>query len=208
MYAVDFIGDMNKSSATRPIVTKEDCVQWFRDVLDRLHLRKAHVMGLSYGGFLALLFAAHLPDRIDKLVTISPAASLLRQKLQFFVRCLLAGLSPTTRRLNGLMDYMMAEGNTVHPILRNQFVIAMQNCIPRIKVFASYLPDEELRRVQCPTLLLVGKHEVQYDPIRAIDRGRRLIPNLQAHLIPNGGHGLPLELPDTVNSLVIDFLKP
>lgn len=40
VYAVDVIGDINKSVATRQIESKQDCADWFADVLDGLHLQK------------------------------------------------------------------------------------------------------------------------------------------------------------------------
>lgn len=206
VYTVDFIGDINKSVATKQIETKMDCVTWFDEVLEELHIQNTNVMGLSYGGFLAFLFAIQLPDRINKLVAISPGASLLPQRKSFFLRCLFAGIFPTAKNLNRLMDYMCMKGNNVNEAVRNQFVDAMQNCIPRIKVFAGYLTDEELVKVQCPTLLLLGDHEVQYDPYIAVERAKKLISKLQAEVIGNAGHGLPMERPEIVNKHVTEFL--
>lgn len=92
---------------------------------------------MSYGGFLAFAFASLVPNRIHKLITISPAASLQKQSMFFFLRCLF---------------------------------IAMQNCIPRIKVFTQYLSDEEFKTITHPTLLIVGEHEVQYNVGKVIER--------------------------------------
>lgn len=107
------------------------------------------------------------------------------------------------------MDWMAAKGNIVNSSVRNQFIVAMQNCIPRIKVFfATYLPDEELKKkIQCPLLLLVGDQDVQYDARAAIHRALKLIPKLEAELIENAGHGLPMERPDIVNARSLAFLN-
>jgi pimeloyl-ACP methyl ester carboxylesterase len=56
-YAVDFIGDINKSEAIRQIKNKEECANWFHEILNGLDIQKAHVAGLSYGGFIALVLA-------------------------------------------------------------------------------------------------------------------------------------------------------
>jgi pimeloyl-ACP methyl ester carboxylesterase len=206
VYAVDFIGDLNKSVATKQIQSIADCVQWFEDVLHGLGLDRANLLGMSYGGFLAFQFAIHAPDRVSKLIAISPGASLLPQKKLFFLRCLVAGFVPTTGILSEFMNWMCAKGNQVNGYVQEQFIIAMKSCIPKIKVFASYIEDEDLRNIQCLTLLLIGEYEVQYDPEKAIERAKILIPHLQYKLVENVGHGMPFEKPMIVNELVINFL--
>ena len=44
--------------------------------------------------------------------------------------------------------------------------------------------DDELRGLQVPTLVLIGQQEVIYDPVASIERARRLIPHIQAGLVP------------------------
>jgi pimeloyl-ACP methyl ester carboxylesterase len=67
--------------------------------------------------------------------------------------------------------------------------------------------DEELRGVKNSTLLLIGQQESLYDPVAAIERAKRLIPNIQAELIPHAGHELPGGQPETVNRKILEFLK-
>ena len=44
--------------------------------------------------------------------------------------------------------------------------------------------DDELRAMRVPTLLLIGDHEVIYDPATALARARRLIPDFEGELVP------------------------
>ena len=206
VFALDFIGDINKSKATRQIESKMDCANWFCDVLKELGIEKTNVMGMSYGGFLAFVFAILVPEKINKLITICPGASLQKQKKSFFMKCLIGGLFPSENNINRLMDYMCAKGNTIDETVRNQFMVAMQNCIPRMKVYASFLTDKELEKIPHPTLLLIGEYDVQYDPRSAIKRAKKLIPNLQTHLVEQAGHGVTLEQPLVVNQHVLNFL--
>ena len=206
VFALDFIGDINKSKATRQMESKMDCANWFCDVLKELRIEKTSVMGMSYGGFLAFVFAILVPEKINKLITICPGASLQKQKKSFFMKCLISGLFPSVNNINRLMDYMCAKGNAIDETVRNQFIVAMQNCIPRLKVFASFLTDKELEKILHPTLLLIGEYEVQYNPGSAIERAKKLIPNLQTYLVERAGHGVTLEQPLIVNKHVLNFL--
>ncbi len=68
------------------------------------------------------------------------------------------------------------------------------------------MKDNELLRITVPTLLLTGDQEVQYDAGDAVFRARTVIPDIDAQIVPNAGHGLPLEQPEEVNGRIIAFL--
>ncbi|MFD0694521.1 alpha/beta fold hydrolase [Paenibacillus sp. GCM10027628] len=207
VYAVDFIGDMNRSVAKGVIHTKEQCADWFAQVMEGLGVASAHVMGLSYGAFVGMIVSRLLPDRIRSLISISPGGAIQPQRKGFFLRCMMAGMLPSRARINRLMDYMKALGNEVNPIVREQFVIALQNCLPQVRLHAGYMSDDELRAIKCPVLLLLGEYEVQYNPEKGLQRAKQLIANLQGDIIAGTGHGLSLERPDLVNPLVLKFLQ-
>jgi len=47
------------------------------------------------------------------------------------------------------------------------------------------LPDEDLKKLKTPTLLIYGDKEVMYAADRAIKRAEELVENIQTALIPN-----------------------
>ena len=67
--------------------------------------------------------------------------------------------------------------------------------------------DEDLGRLQMPVLLLFGDGEVIYDPAKALDRARRLIPHLEGDLIPHCRHDMCFSQSRIVDARVLDFLK-
>ena len=79
-----------------------------------------------------------------------------------------------------------------------------------IMQFGPYpLPDEELKSLEVPTLLLVGDQEILYaaDPEQVLERGEELVEDIQTALIPDAGHLLQLEQPELCNSHMLDFLS-
>jgi hypothetical protein len=56
------------------------------------------------------------------------------------------------------------------------------------------------------TLLLIGDHDRLYPP-KALERARRVIPNLEGEIIPQAGHFMNLEQQVLVNKHVLAFLK-
>ncbi len=94
VYALDTIGDAGKSICTRSLRTGADFVAWLSDVFSHLELESAHVVGMSYGGFLSLTLAIVTPARVTKLALLAPAGSLLPFAARFYLRVMVAGLLP------------------------------------------------------------------------------------------------------------------
>jgi hypothetical protein len=87
------------------------------------------------GGFVALLLASRLPERVGKLLVPCPGAGFQPQSKVFFFTCLMAGLMPSRKRLDKFMNNMTGQGNLVNSVVKEQFIIAMQNALPRNKLF-------------------------------------------------------------------------
>ena len=202
LYAPDVIGEMGKSVAVKPAGKMGDFVAWLADVFDALGLRRAHLAGLSAGGALALSFAAARPERVDKLILLSPA-SLLRIRPGFYLRLARA-----------LLPFLSAEQRQAMIL-----GVASPGAAPAIKqlltptdfqyrmFFPPVATNAELKQIAAPTLLLLGERESIYDPNTALRRAEKLIPNLQASLLPGAGHALSLDQPEVVNSRILEFLR-
>ena len=73
-YAVDTMGEVNKSILTHPIRNRHDLTTWMANLLDGLGIARVDLVGNSFAGFLVVNTAILLPDRVKKIVLISPAA--------------------------------------------------------------------------------------------------------------------------------------
>jgi pimeloyl-ACP methyl ester carboxylesterase len=69
------------------------------------------------------------------------------------------------------------------------------------------LPEEELKKISTPTLLLIGDKEILYDAEQAIKRAEELLENIQTALIPNANHMVSWEQTELVNSNILNFLS-
>jgi len=79
---------------------------------------------------------------------------------------------------------------------------------PLPPIFGPYvLPEEELKKISTPTLLLIGEQEIIYDAEQAIKRAEELLENIQTALIPNANHMMSWEQTGLVNSHILNFLS-
>jgi pimeloyl-ACP methyl ester carboxylesterase len=207
LYAVDTIGTAGKSMAIQSLDSRADLGNWLIDVLDGLGIARARILGHSHGGWLALNFALSAPERVRQMILLAPAGALRPLVKQFYIRGIPTMLFPHRSLIIGLMNWMTVDGFVVSKLFVEQFVLGMKHFRPQIRVWPSVFADHELQQIETPTLLLIGAQEVIYDPRAAVDRARQLIQDIEAEIIPNVSHGLPMERPKVVNQRILSFFN-
>jgi pimeloyl-ACP methyl ester carboxylesterase len=209
-YAVDTISETNKSVLTHPISIRNQRRQfadWMTDLFDGLQVDRADIVGNSFGGFLALNTAFYLPERVRKVVLISPAATFVpipAWAWHFMPANAIGPLIGSKRILLGAYNWIWQDFPREGSIVQLRIITALAG-VPR-HWSPTVFSDEDLRKIQTPVLLLIGDHEVIYKPEHAIRRARRLMPNLIAEIIPNANHIAEYTAPDFVNEKILDFL--
>jgi pimeloyl-ACP methyl ester carboxylesterase len=86
VYAVDIMGQPGKSIPNPSFTKRADLIPWLTELLDTLKIEKASLVGQSYGGWFALNYAIHVPQRVNKIALLSPAASFLPLNMQHMLR--------------------------------------------------------------------------------------------------------------------------
>ena len=214
VYAVDVMGQPGRSIPEEPVRDSADYVEWLTAVLDGLHLRRVALLGMSFGGWLALTYAVAAPGRVERLVLLSPGG-LLPMTRQFTLRGMLMGTIPTRFTVNSFMRWAgisrRAGENDARPLLELMYLGVKHFLMPKdtlraVASAAKPLPDEALGTLHMPVLLLMGEGEVIYDAADALARARRLIPNLEGALVPGCRHEMCFSQHQLVDGRVRAFL--
>jgi len=213
-FAVDIIGEMNKSVPIRRIRTRQDLSDWMSDLLDGLQVDSTCLVGNSNGGFFAMIAAILLPQRVSKLVLISPAATfscMLRWWWHLFVP------AHVVAPLIGSEEMVLAS----HRWLWNGFPMEEDySRLQRLSKVGGYprfrptrnslrpkrLARRDLRQVRMPVLLLIGEREVIYSPRRVMRRASRLVAGLRAEGVPKANHCAQYTAPDETVRRILEFL--
>lgn len=110
--------------------------------------------------------------------------------------------------MKGFLRNQFAPENPVGFEKFGQLFLAIKYKDPVSMKFGPYpLPDEDLKKIKTPTLLLMGDHEILYEPDQAIKRAEELVENIQTVLIPNASHMVLWEQTELVNSHILNFLS-
>jgi pimeloyl-ACP methyl ester carboxylesterase len=212
-YAVDVIGQPGKSLADRRMRHRRQFAEWFTDLLDSLGVERTSIVGCSFGGFLALNQAALTPERVERVVLISPAGTFASQywRLIYAMR-IRAPVLRLARRLTGRKRApSLADlgGRRLPRDTRWGALMAVTMAeSPEVSVInAPVFSGAELRAIRAPTLLLIGEHERLYEPHAALKLALGRMPGLEGAIVPNADHIAAMAQPDDVNERIIRFLQ-
>jgi pimeloyl-ACP methyl ester carboxylesterase len=209
VYAPDVVDQMGLSIPSRKLQAPQDYSNWLCEVMDVLGIEKASLLGHSQGGWQAINMAIQKPERVEKLVLLAPAPAIAQMRIQVILRMLPVFVRPTRATFRKYLQWMTRlELSESHPIVEQFFVGAMAYTAGELSFGATTVfTDDELGKIKSPSLLLVGEHEVVYEPKKVLERAKRLIPKLETEIIRGGGHLFPVDQAEVTNSRILEFLR-
>ena len=203
-----------------PIVTKSRdgaYAQATKGVMDKLGIKKAHMIGNSMGGATAMRMAVDYPEMVGKLImmgggsvggsTTVPMPTEGLKRLQGLYR------NPTMENLRLMMDIFVYDPSALtEDLIQGRFDNMtrrpehLTNFIESLKVSggrANY--SHMLGKLDMPTLIIWGRD----DRFVPLDLGMRMLwgmPDAELHVFSKCGHWAQWEHADKFNQLVLDFL--
>ena len=212
VYALDHIYDLGRSIYRRRPRRPDDFVRWLDELFDELELHDVRLVGHSYGGWMAALYALEFRERLDKLVLISPQG-VLRFPLGLLARAIVFGTVPSRSYIRRYL-YWYAPDCVRQDVTREMIdemveeEVLARRCFKIKKreiVHPTVLSDEDFLRLTVPTLFLVGRNDVSYSAERAVQRLAAVAPHVKTE-IADGDHHLTIGQPDWVIRHVLGFL--
>ncbi|MEV4880240.1 alpha/beta fold hydrolase [Streptomyces cyaneofuscatus] len=199
--AVDTIGEPGASTQTAPMADGRDAAAWLDELLAALEVDAAHVVGCSYGGWLALSHQLHRPGRTASLTLVDPAG-FAGFGPRFYAWLIAGGLAAAAPRpiRPGLARLV---GNSA--ILEGELMGLMRasagfrRALPVPPVFS----DEELRRLDVPALFLLGARSALHDARAVGERVGGLVAPARVEIVPGAGHALATDEPELVADRIL-----
>jgi pimeloyl-ACP methyl ester carboxylesterase len=163
--------------------------------LDALRIGPAHVVGWSDGANVGMITAMRRPDLVRKLVLIGTAVNI-------------SGAKPWARALTDhltvdhLPPMLIDEYAELSPEGRDHFPVVFDKLARALLDTPQTLAD--LGRIVAPTLVMAGDDDLV--SVEHQEAMRAAVQDGQLAIVPGASHGLPLEKPDLVVRLILDFL--
>ena len=190
--------------ASRRILNRRDAADWFTDLLDALGVERTSIVGNSYGGFLALNQASLTPNRVERVVLISPAGTFWGLPWKFFYVMLRLALTRNMRTPD-IADWLGtgAELDPGDTPWRAQMSLAMSGAA--FSRPPNVVPP--LQAIRVPTLLLIGDKESLYEPHAALKSALDRMPGLTGEIVQDAHHIAAMARPEYVNDRIVRFLN-
>lgn len=185
-----------------------------QDLLERLNVGQAHLVGISHGAYIALSLAATAPERVDRLVLCSigkdPQAyvkRIIRSWLAILQRADLETLAWAALPLVFGKRFLNQNQEILAKIVA---AIAARNdkeaLLAHLNAISDYpAPETFFKSIQCPSLVISGSE----DPIVSRTEARRLAKACggRHEIFPQTGHSIPAEAPELFQQVVFNFLS-
>lgn len=193
------------------------------DLLDRLGLDRVHMVGTSYGSFVALRLAALYSERAERVASVTVIAGTERVTPEVWAST--ARLREIAREaVNGgdggrVLEALLPTTYTPEYLEAQKAALAFHRtwvrAMPTIffRGFISMLSSMEgldltpyLGAVKCPVLIVAPELDQVFPPERseALAAG---LPNARLEIVPGAPHGIVVEQPDVTARLLLDFLE-
>jgi pimeloyl-ACP methyl ester carboxylesterase len=199
--------------------SQDHAVDDIRGVLDHLRIDRAHVCGLSMGGYATLLFGLRYPERALSLVVggCGYGSGGERKDFQKDANAVAARLD--TEGMEKVAEFYAMGPTRVQfrdkdPKGWQEFrdILASGSAKGRARTLRGvqmtrpsvFDLEDRLQRLEVPTLIVTGDED---EP--CLEPGiymKRKIPTAGLAVIPKAGHTINLEEPEAFNRAVLDFL--
>jgi len=183
-------------------------------VLDALGIERAHVVGNSFGGSLALSLAIHHPERVDRLVLMGSVG------VPFTITAGLDavwGYEPSVEAMEALLHLFAYDRSLIGADLaRLRYEASMRPGVQ--EAYAQMFPaprqaaldamthaEADIAGIAAPTLIVHGRDDQVIPLQNAVDL-LRLIDDAQLHVFGRCGHWTQIEHADAFADLVTRFL--
>jgi pimeloyl-ACP methyl ester carboxylesterase len=189
------------------------------NLLRALNIEKAHVIGISFGGKIAIDFTLIHPELVASLVLAAPSVggntpspevrqfweeeeALLEQgnleaATELNLRMWVDGPQRTPEQVNAHVR------QRIHDMQYHAFTVP----VPEGAEERELQPPActRLADIRVPTLIIVGDYDLP-DKLVSAQQLSEQIPNAQQVIIPNAAHVVSMEQPEQFNQHVLSFL--
>ncbi len=207
---------LGQGQSAKPVlfIEMDDHPRLLRELIAHVGAEESHVVGISFGGIVAMKYALAYPETVRGLVVMSTFGELTAQ-LSRLGACLYQGL--TQVGLPYLQDLLLPMNFSSQWLARNEAAIpalkrrgyagndlyAVQNLMESFTHFAPFA--EELPGITCPTLIVNGEFDF-LTPRESHEALRQRIANSRLMIIQHAYHAFTLEFPEITMRVIKHFI--
>ncbi|MFE3650605.1 alpha/beta fold hydrolase [Streptomyces sp. NPDC059152] len=207
VYAVDVMGAPGLSvPGGRPLRRPADLMAWLDGVLTALGAERAALLAHSYGGWLALGYAVHAPDRVDRLALLDPTQCFAGYRTAYLARAVPLFVRPGEDSARRFLAWESRGGPAVAPESVRLMGVGGREFRGR-PVTGPRPAVARLGSAAPPALVLLAGRSRAHDLRRVAETAGRTLPGARIATLPGAGHhALPELRSAELDRLLVEFL--
>lgn len=194
-------------------------VEHLLGLMDALDVRRANVIGMSLGAWVAARLALDAPERVDRIVLMSPAGLVATKENMARIRAerTRAVENPTWDSIKAMFDHLIAdEANRLPDLVALRQAIyrlpETRGAIDHVLILQdpdarerNLIPPDQWERITAPTLVVAsGKDHGEYQSTARRVAG--YLPHSEILEMPEVRHWPHFEDPELFNAAALRFL--
>lgn len=185
---------------------------WLLDFFNSLDIEKAHVVGLSQGGAIALQFALDNADLVEKLVLVDSGALGAKPSFGPMFSMILMNVFPSNLANRFNSRYLLSDPTKRDPNHGSYSIEVLKkpggkNAFTQGKGAAvSAMSKDDLARIKNQTLIIWGENDRLFN-IEQVADSSTAIPNAIFRRIGQAGHLPLMDQPENFNETLVSFLN-
>lgn len=211
VFSYQLRGESNCFILRRPF-DLDDLVEDFAELIDKLNLERPTIMGVSFGGIIALKYAIRYPNRIDRLIVQGAGTRYERGWIQQIASTVLSRFplpadSPFVNQFFNLLFGGRQKQDSLFEFVTHQIWQTDQSVMAhRFRLVEELNLEGELHQIKAKTLVLNGERDLLVSP-RSLRVFAEEIPQVRCATLPGCGHLAFVTKPEVIAKKVEKFLK-
>lgn len=192
----------------------DDMISGLIQLWDQQGIERSSVVGLGFGGSIALATAIAHKGRVDRVVACCCRPRLpedrrvfWRERLEAAARVGMAAITDMT-----VDRWLSAEFRVSHPNIDFTLRQAMRRTtLAGYQAYVSAFVEMDfaarLAEIRCPVQLVAAAHDHGGGPVEAMEEMAAVLPNAKLAIIPNSGHICVAEAPEELARILKSFFS-
>ncbi len=183
IFAIDIVGQANKSAETRLPIHDNSIGKWLVEVLDALKLGKISFVSVSYGAFVLQKLMIYQPERIEKAIFVVPSGLANGGAWENITKLMFPLMKfHFTKKEADLIRFMDAFYTT-----KDAHSIAFQKAI-LLGIKMDYrkppvLTEKEVANVAAPVYAMVADNDIFFPGDKALERCQQIFAHFKASFV-------------------------
>lgn len=206
IYSIDNLGEGNKSELYNALVfpqNEKEIADLYSVIADSLGIEKSHVFGASNGGYVAMCYTYHYPERVRTLSLFGPMGLTGLTNSSIFMLSV-ATMYPFRVIRNYVAKWALGESEYCNEKYGDWFSSIMKGTIPSL---ARPVPmtTAQKEKMDLPVLLFLGTKDLIVGDAEVAKKTAEEYPNIRIEIMESG-HLISAEHYERVNAIVKEFL--